>query len=412
MADRPEPCTGTPENPHQPVQYTRRSAPADSPLTAPVFPLSLSLKAFQGEELTPAEQAQLDRYTERFREVEARQQALGLVDLADIMENGVVNPTMLVPELLMERAHHLVYGEKESAKTWLFLWCAARLLAESKSVLWIDQEMGSAMFAQRLLTLGIPPALVSEHFVYSEFAMFDCSLEHRALWSALLDLKQPALVVVDAQTEVLAGANLHENLGTDIAKWHMAYMAPALARGASTVMIDHTGHSEQGRAAGSRHKGAQSKIELSIECTKFDRDKTGTMTVKRTKNTPAAPIPEEQTYEVGGDGDGGFTFRTGAAPLTDGHRTAEHRQAALHRKILEAVHGADEPIAKSQLAGTVGGRATNTMKAIDQLVEDGSLTATASGRSLLYELTPQGEAWLILPSSGQGHGSNSQGATT
>lgn len=52
---------------------------------------------------------------------------------------------------------------------------------------------------------------------------------------------------------------LNENSGTDLEKWAQAYVTPARRLGATTVMIDHTGHSDQHRAVGSRQKGASAK---------------------------------------------------------------------------------------------------------------------------------------------------------
>lgn len=368
---------------------------------APKIPLDLLLKSSNGAKLTVAEKFQIEEYTEKFKELEQQHQTLGLVDLGEIMEAGITEPQMLVPELIMEGVHHLVYGKKESAKTWLLLQAAVQLMLEDRNVLWVDQEMGRTDFARRLMAIGLPPELVSERFVYSEFAMFDLGMQRRALWSALLDHYKPALVIVDAHTEVLATADLNENSGTDTAQWHMAYMAPVLARGGTTAVIDHTGHTDDDRARGSGHKGAQSKIELAVSCTGFDRDHTGTMTVVRKKNTPAAPIPEKQTYEVGGDGNGGFIFRSGTAPLRAGHRNDEHRQADLRKKILTTLHDADEPPSQTQLTGMVGGKKAVALNELQSLVADGLVEATQSRQSLRYSLTPQGEMWFKLSDQDQ-----------
>lgn len=123
----------------------------------------------------------------------------------------------------------------------------------------------------------------------------DTGKDSRLLWETLLRMKEPALTVFDAQTELLADAGLNENIGTDVEKWSQAYLTPARRLGIATVMIDHTGHTEGGRAVASRQKGAAAKIELCVsKDEKFGRNKIGRTTIKVTKNTVSAPFPRHR----------------------------------------------------------------------------------------------------------------------
>src|SRR5436305_3354202 len=142
---------------------------------------------------------------------ESRRATLGLVDLAEVMRGEDTEPTMLVPDLVVERDHALWFGPKESLKTWVALYAAAAVMAQRKTVVWVDKEMGRRNIANRLRIMGVPAEAVEDYLVYCEYPTLDCSRESRALWEAMLREFAPAMIVVDAQTEVLADAGLNEN---------------------------------------------------------------------------------------------------------------------------------------------------------------------------------------------------------
>jgi hypothetical protein len=146
--------------------------------------------------------------------------------------------------------------------------------------------------------------LVERELVYCQYPSLNLSDESRAAWLAMLDSKQPTLIVVDAMTEVLADAALNENHGTDIARWINGYIQPALERGISCVMLDHVGHSDDSRPISSQHKGAAARGELQFKVGKKPtREKVGTVVVKVMKNSYDANLldgKKERTYRIGG----------------------------------------------------------------------------------------------------------------
>jgi hypothetical protein len=377
-----------------PADWGPRGSASTAPrMEPPALPLGVYLKKERGEVLTPDEETAISDYVTAYEKFEGDRSELGIVSLGDIMRDGSPEQEMLVPKVLAKASHHIIYGQKEASKTWLLLVAARRVMLDGGHVVWVDEEMGRNSFTSRLVSLHLDPELVDERFTYVEFPMLDLSGRRLALWRMMLEVHKPALVVVDAQTEVLATADLNENSGTDVAKWHMGYMAPAMALGTTTVVIDHTGHEAQGRARGSGHKGAQSKVELEVTLDKaFDRDTVGGMTVTRTKNTNAADIPARQSFKLGGDGAGGFVFEEDASPA----RKTRNDSAILEQKLLDkmattedvrASAGGDDPrLSGNALAGLVGGRKEKALEALSGLVEDGRVQTTRSGRSVLHWL--------------------------
>ncbi len=321
----------------------------DNPFVgADTFPEALALKLAMGATLDPEEQAIWDAFKGAVAKSHEHGESLGLVDLAEVMRGGYRVPEMLVPKLVVAAQHLVVFGAKESAKTWLVLAQAAVVMAAGRSVFWVDEEMGRVALASRLLALRVRADTVEEHFTYFEFPSLDGSDESQARWELLLQARRPALIVVDAQTEVLAAANLNENNGVDVAKWMNAYLSPARKLDAATVMIDHVGHDTSGRPVGSRHKGAAAKAELEVKCVKpFDAHTLGMIEVTRTKNTLAAPIPEVQCFELGGEPVEGDEARAAVAG-PEGYRF-------VFREVPEKDSGteSDDPRVQAQFMETM-----------------------------------------------------------
>lgn len=360
---------------------------ASGPLWSDLPPVSLLYKvSMEADQLTESERKEWEGYVKRSQEAEKRRDRLGLIDLAEVMEEGVTEPEMLVPDLLVKADHHLVYGTKESSKTWIVLNAAVGLIKEGETVFWVDKEMGRRNIADRLVTLGADPDSVRDHFVYLEFPSMDASDESKLLWETLLRTKEPALVAFDAQTELLADAGLNENVGTDIEKWSQPYITPCRRVGATTVMIDHTGHSEGGRAVASRQKGAAAKIELSVvKDEKFGRDKVGRVSVEVTKNTVSAPIPEKQSFRIGGT-DSGFVLER-SADTTDpkAEKQAEVEQR-IEREIEERL--AKGPLNQTQLTHLVTGAKQTVLKVAKRMANSdmSRVELKPEGRSVLYSL--------------------------
>jgi AAA domain len=382
------------ENQTDPLADPRAANGGDPFFPAPTVPLAALLKRSQGDPLTDDEQAAWNAYQAQLEEAEARRSALSLVRLGDVMEGGDTEPEMLAVGLLVRAMHHVIYGTKESGKTWLLLVTAAQLVARGETVVWVDEEMGRRDLANRLKTLAADPDVVNERFVYLEYPALDGSSGSRALWAMLLEAKRPALVVVDAQTEVLAAADLNENLGTDVAKWNSWYLSPARAIGAATAFIDHTGHDTSGRPVGSRHKGAQSKVELEVTRVKrFSVNSVGVIKVRETKNTPSADIASEQFFELGGKATGDdtfeFVFRRTGKP---GVQLTDKTEAMRRQKIEAKVRGADRPLSKTEIHGLTGGKKQAVLNTIDSLIEEGSLVAQDGKRGLVYTWSGSKEA--------------------
>ena len=324
---------------------------------------------------------------------------LGFVDLGEVMRRGVKQPEMLVPNLIVRGHFQSWYGMKECGKTWVLAATVADLLRGGKTVVWVDKEMGRESLAERFAILGVPADVLSERLVYLEYPVLDESRAARRRWEWMLDVIDPALIVADAQMELLADANLNENLTADVLRWLSWYFEPARKRGITFLMLDHTGHESQGRARGASGKGQAAKVELEFTKEgKFDRERTGLIKVTRRKNTVAADVAEEQHLQLGGDGEGGFIFMRWEPTIQDELNGSDvsgrlQKQATEERVKSDILKRVDEhgTVSMTQLRELVTGKASLISLAVGELRDEGLL---------IVEPIPRGGVAISLPPEG------------
>lgn len=355
----------------------------------PKLPVGAFFAMATGQPLSDEQRAELDRFErERAAAAARRRELLGLVDLAHEMEHGSQEPPMLTGNLVRGE-HHTVFGARESGKTWLVLADALEVMSRGGAVVWVDKEMGRRGLAARLASLGAAPEAARRSFVYLEHPSMDTSAVSRAAWQELLDIVEPALMVVDAHTEVLADAGLQENSGTDIEQWSQAYVTPARRRGVATVMIDHVGHSEGGRPVASRQKGAAAKVELLVEkLGAFDRETTGQLKVEVTKNTFSASIEKTRYFEIGPANGGEGQVRIEQVEKVAALSAATSDIAARIRTDIVRTLEDHGPMSASGLADRVTGSKRRILDAARELAaEEGSpVLCDKHGRGHRYSL--------------------------
>jgi hypothetical protein len=223
-----------------------------------------------------------------------------LLNIVDLRQVASAPPEMLVDDRLVRGVPHVWFGPPEQAKTWLAMDTVADLLRRGEAVVWVDMESGQAEVRERLSdAFGLTDEEM-ERLVYLEMPIVEVKDEVRRQWFDMLDERRPALIVVDAQQGVLASADLNENSSSDVLRWDAAFLMPARQRiGATSLMLDHTGHDGM-KERGASGKRGLARVTLKFSSTAFSRDHVGKLTVTVEKNTRSAPIPAEQRFKIGG----------------------------------------------------------------------------------------------------------------
>lgn len=153
---------------------------------------------------------------------------------------------------------HSVHGESESGKSWLVQCATAECLLSGEPVLYIDFEDEAGAVAERLIRLGVPPAIVDDPamFAYLHPEAPPTTDRERAAFEALLRATY-SLAVIDGVTDSMGIFGFSGNDADEVAKWQRL-LPKAVARhtGAAVVCVDHVAKDAgRGRfALGSQHK--------------------------------------------------------------------------------------------------------------------------------------------------------------
>jgi DnaB-like helicase N terminal domain/AAA domain len=222
------------------------------------------------------------------------------LDLSTVIDgDGEPPPTILArsdgPCLIYDGRLHQISAEPEAGKGWWTLKAVDTLIGAGCTVVYIDFESTPLEIVSRLEALGVSPERIVEQLVYLR--------PHEPLTDATWPdfetalAREPALVVIDGQTEALTihGFDLADN--ADIARWLEKLARPATRAGAAVVLIDHVVKNKEQRgryAIGAQHKLAGIDVAYSLEVVEpFGRGKDGKVRVRVEKDRPGHVRPFE-----------------------------------------------------------------------------------------------------------------------
>lgn len=261
------------------------------------------------------------------------------VDVGQLMIDGVQPPEMTLDGWLVKGELHWVFSDPEAGKTFLALKLSTDVMAQGGTVVYFDEELGESVIAERLVALGADPGLVRERFVYAPFPAWQADEHDIAAHRDFLEALRPTLVVYDTATDMLSEAGFDENSGVDVTQWVKAYPEQARRAGATQLVLDHVGHSEKGRAVGSRAKRAKAKVQFSLKRkARFTGERAGQVAVELEKNTRGANIPEKRLFAVGGSPFAWELLPAGAPSQSDKDQMGADAEAhALQKRVHEAL---------------------------------------------------------------------------
>lgn len=302
--------------------------------------------------------------------------------LGRCMAEGGPETLWLVEDLVIRGLIHTLYGEPESGKTIIALSWALQVAQRGEAVLYLDEESGIPTVARLLRDMGAVPALVDRYIHYFPFP--DIAADRYTAVRAYADEVQPALIIFDALTDMLASAGLDENKGIEVTSW-MNQLALSLARSAylpSVVLVDHVSKDTENirYAVASRAKKAKSDVLwYARKNADFDREHIAFVDLERHKNRPGI-LPKRVRYTVGGK-DGMLICRRFDASQDEFE--AEHPKAQEFLAVLaEGV-----PIGRAGMVRRLGLSKDTVDKISSQLVRAGRVISEGSGRQQHYRAT-------------------------
>lgn len=202
------------------------------------------------------------------------------VDLGPLLSTGVRPPDLLCGGLLYAGGLHTITGPPDAGKTFVALSWMLQLLRDGHTVMFLDEEGGADLTAEKLLALGTTEADVCQ-FRYIPFPGRAWSTGDVLMLRARVDDTRPALILWDSAAVFLARAGLDENAAADVTRFWTDVLQPlAREHGAAVLVIDHdTKSGEASRyARGSGSKLAATDVAWKLEALRpFSRDQDGVL---------------------------------------------------------------------------------------------------------------------------------------
>jgi hypothetical protein len=209
------------------------------------------------------------------------------VSLASLVRDGVPPPDLLCGDLLYAAGLHSISGPPDCGKTTIALWWVLRHVRTGQPVVFLDEEGGAELAAEKLIALGATPE-EAELIRYFPFPARAWSAYDVIVLRELLDDLKPGVVLWDSSAAFLSRAGLDENSASDVTKFWAQVLTPiAREHGIAVLVIDHdTKNGEASRfARGSGAKLAATDVAFKVSITQaFDRTTNGVLRMQVTKD--------------------------------------------------------------------------------------------------------------------------------
>ena len=324
--------------------------------------------------------------------------------LGGLVSKGISPPPM-VHEWLYAGGLHTIQSEPGVGKSWLALWLGVQLMESGWSVVYLDEEGGDDLVAERLGALGVDPALVDSLFHYFPFPQRTWGPDDvEALREMLTAVPNVAVGVLDSLPDFLAAADKDEDRSKDVTRFVHSVLAPFRDIGAALVVLDHLikpkteGKTRSRYSRGSSAKLGKADLTILVEqVEEFDRYHSGRLRLWRTKdrrgytNLPRMNDPGLDITVTVDRGHVSFDFvaseqeRRAASQSSTGFRPTY-----VMEQISRALGGTDAPVSKRTLRSLVKGS--------NEIVDLGVGLLEAEGHAVLdrggyRHLEPYRERW-------------------
>lgn len=294
---------------------------------------------------------------------------------------------------------HALNGEPESGKSWLALLASQQQITQGSHVLYIDYEDAAESVVERLLALGVTPAILLERFHYIRpNDPIDSNAKLRVAHA--LGTWPVTLAVIDGVTEAMSSSGWSINDNDDVARFYDALPRLIERHGPAVALIDHVTKDRETRgryAIGGQHKlagitGAAYSIDVRAP---FGRGLHGIATVTVTKDRHG----QIRSQAAGGRHVGELHLHSHGDQLDCTLRaplgSAEFRPTFLMERISRALEVAPDGLGIRQIRSTVSGKAVAKDQALSLLLAEGfaEVAPGPRGAQLHRTLRPFREAF-------------------
>lgn len=335
------------------------------------------------------------------RPVGASWSRVDLGEIVDGLQGGTVArlmPTLGIREdgraLIYPGRVNGLYGDSTAGKTWTSLLFCCQVLDRGGAVLFVDFEDDPTGSVDRLLRLGVDPAVIVDRFAYvsPEERLNDSG---REVLLALVAELEPKLVVIDSTGESMAVDGTKPNDDDDVARWMKRFPKAVARLGPAVLLVDHVvkakGDAGLWPIGSQRKRAAITGAAYVQECVKgFSKEHDGYSTMVCAKARPGEWATGEKVAELivtpshGGEL---VTLRL-AAPGAGGHLLLDVAAAESARvnelkpRLMQAVEKSQTGLSFNRMRAVVRANETTVRSARDVLILEGYLTKSTPHRIL------------------------------
>jgi hypothetical protein len=303
--------------------------------------------------------------------------AFEVIDLEPAAET-IEPPELIAGELLYRGAVHTLTGPPDCGKTTLACWWMLQEIRAGGRVLFLDEEGGRQVVAEKFQALGAAPG---ERIAYAPFPGRTWANADLYMLAAITAEWKPTMITWDSSAAFLARAGLDENAAADVTGFYSRVLAPCARRdGAAVVAIDHdVKNGEPSRyARGSGAKLAATDVAYKVEpVTPFSKTSDGKSKLTVSKDRRGWL---HRSHEV--------TFSAGTLLGVEIQERAagEFRPTVLMGRICDALTKAGE-LTFRDLKARVRGKEDHLREALAILIDEGNVKVRNGPRgSHLHEL--------------------------
>lgn len=159
--------------------------------------------------------------------------------LAGLVRDGVPPPDLLCGDLIYAGGLHSIAGPPDCGKTTIALWWVLQHVRAGNTVMFLDEEGGAELIAEKLIALNATPEDAGRirYYPFPARSWNPCDV---IVLRELLDDIKPSLVLWDSSAAFLSRAGLDENSASDVTKFWAQVLTPiAREHGAAVLVIDH-----------------------------------------------------------------------------------------------------------------------------------------------------------------------------
>ncbi|HEY2238872.1 MAG TPA: AAA family ATPase [Streptosporangiaceae bacterium] len=207
--------------------------------------------------------------------------------LAALVSAGVPPPDLMCGDMLYAGGLHSISGPPDSGKTTIALWWLLSLARAGHTVMFLDEEGGDELVAEKLIALGAT-AGEAERIRYFPFPARTWTPGDVTALRATVDELKPSMMLWDSSAAFLSRAGLDENSASDVTRFWAQVLTPvAREAGVAVVVIDHdTKSGDASRfARGSSAKLAGCDVAMKVSIVRaFDRATDGALRLTVSKD--------------------------------------------------------------------------------------------------------------------------------